>query len=107
MSWTLESYKKENYFILSMKTIRIYITGSVQGVFFRKFLEDKANEINIRGFCRNLEDGKVEVVVEGRDENVNEMLQACKQGPQHAEVKDIQVQELRHQGFKGFRVMKL
>ena len=90
-----------------MKTIRIYITGSVQGVFFRKFLEDKANELNVRGFCRNREDGKVEVVAEGRDEKVNEMLEACKQGPQHAEIKDIQIQELRHQGFKGFRVMKL
>ena len=49
-----------------MKTIRIYLTGSVQGVFFRKFLEDKANGLNVRGFCRNLEDGRVEVVVEGR-----------------------------------------
>ncbi len=90
-----------------MKTIRIYITGNVQGVFFRKFLEDKANELNIRGFCRNLEDGRVEVVAEGRDENVNEMLEICKKGPQHAEVKDIQMEELRHQGFSGFKVMRL
>tara|TARA_Y100000310_G_C20553374_1_gene749271 strand:+ start:258 stop:500 length:243 start_codon:yes stop_codon:yes gene_type:complete len=79
----------------------------VQGVFFRKFLEDKANELNIRGFCRNLEDGRVEIVVEGRDERVNEMLEACRKGPMHADVKDIQIQELRHQGFKNFKVMKL
>ena len=90
-----------------MKTLRIHISGLVQGVFFRKFLEDKANELNIRGFCRNLDDGKLEVVVEGRDEKVNEMLESCQKGPQHADIKDIQVQELRHQGFKGFKVMKL
>ena len=90
-----------------MKTIRIYISGNVQGVFFRKFLEDKANELNIRGFCRNLEDGRVEIVVEGRDERVNEMLEICKKGSAHADVKDIQIQELRHQGFKDFKVMKL
>jgi acylphosphatase len=90
-----------------MKTIRIYLTGSVQGVFFRNFLEEKANELNIRGFCRNLEDGRVEVVAEGRDENVNTMLEACKEGPQHATVKDVQIQELKHQGFEGFKVMRL
>jgi acylphosphatase len=90
-----------------MKTIRIYISGLVQGVFFRKFLEDKANELNVRGFCRNLEDGKIEVVAEGRDENVNEMLEACKKGSPQADVKDIQVQDLKHQGFKGFKVMRL
>lgn len=90
-----------------MKTIRVYITGIVQGVFFRKFLEEKANEFSVRGFCRNLEDGRIEVVVEGRDERVNEMLDACKKGSQHSEVKDIQIQELRHQGFKDFKVMRL
>lgn len=90
-----------------MKTIRIYITGSVQGVFFRKFLEDKAKELNVRGFCRNLEDGRIEVVAEGRDERVNEMLEACKKGSPHSDVKNIDFQELRHQGFEGFRVMKL
>jgi len=90
-----------------MKTIRVYITGTVQGVFFRKFLEEKAKELNIRGFCRNLEDGRVEVVVEGRDERVNEMLEACKRGSPHTEIKDIQIQELKHQGFEGFKVMRL
>lgn len=90
-----------------MKTIRIYISGLVQGVFFRKFLEDKANELNVRGFCRNLEDGKIEVVAEGRDEKVNEMLEVCKKGSPQADIKDIQVQELKHQGFKGFKVMRL
>ena len=90
-----------------MKTIRAYITGQVQGVFFRKFLEEKANELNVRGYCRNMEDGRVEVVAEGRDENVNEMLEVCKKGPAHGEVTDIQIQELKHQGFEGFKIMRL
>ena len=90
-----------------MKTIRIYISGNVQGVFFRKFLEDNANELNVRGFCRNLDDGRIEVVAEGKDEKVNEMLEVCKKGSPHSNVKDIQIQELRHQGFNGFKVMSL
>ena len=47
-----------------MKTLRVYISGAVQGVFFRKFLEEQANKIGVRGFVRNLEDGRVEVVME-------------------------------------------
>tara|TARA_Y100000310_G_C20557660_1_gene751418 strand:- start:64 stop:336 length:273 start_codon:yes stop_codon:yes gene_type:complete len=90
-----------------MKTIRIYIHGLVQGVFFRKFLEDKANELNVRGFCRNLDDGRIEVVAEGKDQDVNEMLELCQKGSPQADVKDIQVQDLKHQGFKGFKVMRL
>ncbi len=90
-----------------MKTIRVYIRGIVQGVFFRKFLEEKASELNIRGFARNLNDGRIEVVIEGRDEKVNEMLEACKQGPAHAHVDDVQFQELKHQGFKSFKILKI
>jgi len=90
-----------------MKTIRIYITGIVQGVLFRKFLEEKANEFKLRGFVRNLEDGRVEVVVEGRDEKVNEMLEACRKGPSHSEIKNIESQQLRHQGFEDFKIIKL
>jgi len=87
-----------------MKTLRVYITGTVQGVFFRKYIKDKADELNIRGFVRNLDDGRIEIIIEGRDENVNEMLSKCKQGPSHAEIKEINFEGLRHQGFKGFKI---
>jgi acylphosphatase len=90
-----------------MKTIRIYLSGSVQGIFFRKYLEEKANEFGIRGFVRNLEDGRVEVLVEGRDENVNSMLEICKKGNQHTKITDFQIQELKNQGFEGFKVLKI
>jgi len=87
-----------------MKTLRIYITGTVQGVFFRKYIKEKADELNIRGFVRNLEDGRVEVIAEGRDENVNKMIELCKQGSPHSDVKNIETQELKHQGFKEFKI---
>jgi acylphosphatase len=90
-----------------MKTLKIYVTGAVQGVFFRKFLEDKAKELNVRGFCRNLNDGRIEVVVEGRDEKVNETINVCQRGSPHSDVKKIETQELKHQGFTGFKVLKL
>ena len=90
-----------------MKTIRIYITGAVQGVFFRKFLQEKANELGIRGYVRNLEDGRIEIVAEGKDNNIDEMLGICQKGTPHTEIKDIELQKLTHQGFNSFKVMRL
>jgi len=90
-----------------MKTLRITIKGTVQGVFFRKFLEEKANELGVRGYCRNLENGAVEVVAEGKDENVNELAKICKKGPKQAQIMDVQVEELKHQGLEGFKIFKM
>ena len=90
-----------------MKTIRVYITGIVQGVFFRKYIEEKANELGIRGYVRNLEDGRIEVVAEGKDDAINTMFEICEKGTPHTEIKDIQMQELKHQGFEGFKIMRL
>jgi acylphosphatase len=90
-----------------MKTLRIYISGTVQGVMFRKYIEEQANKIGVRGFVRNKEDGRVEVVIEGTDDKVLKMLETCKTGTQHAMVRNVEVNELKYQGFEGFRIMKL
>jgi len=90
-----------------MKTLKLFVSGIVQGVFFRKSIEDKAKEFELKGFVRNLDDGRVEIVVEGKDENVNEMVKACKQGPAHSEVKNVTTEEIKHQGFSGFRILRL
>ncbi len=89
-----------------MKTIKIFISGIVQGVFFRNFLKENSNELGLKGFARNLDNGKVELVVEGKDEKVNEMVRICKQGPAHSEVRNIETQEIKHQGFNEFKILK-
>ena len=90
-----------------MKTLKIKVTGTVQGVFFRKFVKENADELGVRGYVRNMEDGSVEIVIEGRDERVNEMLARCKKGPSHSEVSEVEVEEIKHQGFDGFKVSSL
>jgi len=90
-----------------MKTIKIKLVGTVQGVFFRKFIKDTADEMNIRGFVRNLNDGTLEIFAEGRDERVNEFLIRCKQGPSHADVKKAEVDNMKFQDFKGFKILKM
>lgn len=90
-----------------MKTLRIKIKGVVQGVFFRKFVKENADKLSVRGFVRNLEDGRIEMVIEGKDEKVNELLEICKKGPKHSEIKEIEVEEIKHQGFQDFKVSRL
>jgi len=90
-----------------MKTLRMKITGTVQGVFFRKFVKDSADELNVKGYTRNLEDGSVEILVEGVEENVNEFVSMCEKGPGHANIKKVDVEEIRHQGFEKFKISSL
>jgi acylphosphatase len=90
-----------------MKTLRIYISGTVQGVMFRKYLEDQANAIGVRGFVRNMNDGRVEVVAEGIDEKVLAMLEVCKKGTQHTMVRNVEIQEIKNQGFEGFKTLRI
>ena len=90
-----------------MKTIKAIISGTVQGVFFRKFVEEKAREFELKGFTRNLDDGRVEVFVEGRDESVNEFVEKCKQGPPQSQIDKIETQEIRHQGFEDFKILRI
>lgn len=90
-----------------MKTLRLFISGTVQGVLFRKFIEDNAKMIGVRGFVRNLDDGRVEVVIEGVDEKVKEMLEICRLGTKHTQIRNVEVQALNHQGFEGFKILRL
>jgi acylphosphatase len=82
----------------------MFISGSVQGVTFRSFIKQKAEELELKGYVRNLSDGKVEIGIEGKDENVNQLVELCKKGPPHADVRNVEVQEMSHQGFKDFKI---
>jgi acylphosphatase len=90
-----------------MKTLRIYISGTVQGQLYRKYLEEEGNKIGVRGFIRQMEDGRIEILAEGVDEKVNDMLELIKQGTKHAQIRKIEVQTINHQGFIGFKILRL
>ena len=79
----------------------------MQGVFFRNFIKDKANELGLKGFARNLDDGRVEVIFEGRDENVDLMLATCREGPQHSDIKNVEHTEISNQGFREFKILRM
>ncbi len=89
------------------KSIRLYINGLVQGLFFRAFIKENAERLNVKGFCRNLEDGRVEVFLEGDTNEVNKMIELCKQGPKHSQIKSVEEKEEKFQGFKVFKVLQI
>ena len=89
------------------KSIRLYISGIVQGISFRSFIKENAERFNVKGFCRNLEDGRVEVFFEGNNTEVDKMIEICKQGPKHAKISNVEVKEERYQDFKNFKVLHI
>lgn len=89
------------------KSVRLYIEGTVQGVFFRNFVKENAERHNVKGFTRNLEDGRVEIFIEGDSNDVEKMIELCKKGPRHSQIKRVTMKSEPFQGFKGFKVLHI
>jgi acylphosphatase len=88
-----------------MKRMRVFISGRVQGVFFRAYTRETAMSLNLTGWVRNLYDGSVEAVFEGDDTNVQSMLEWCKKGPPHSVVRHVDASEEPYTGeFRDFRI---
>ena len=71
--------------------MHVFISGGVQGVFFRANTQKTALSFNLTGWVRNLPDGRVEAVFEGNDGDVDAILGWCKKGPPFARVTDVEV----------------
>ena len=82
----------------------VYISGDVQGVFFRQEASSRARTRNVNGWIRNLSDGRVEAAFEGASEAVESMIRWCREGPRRATVSDVLVEWEDPSGEAGFRV---
>ena len=90
---------------MEMVRAHIYIHGRVQGVFFRYYTRREALRKGLKGWVRNLPDGRVEAVFEGNKESVEDILEWCKRGPPHAKVDRIVVKWEEYRGeFKDFQI---
>ncbi len=82
----------------------IFVTGRVQGVFFRSETKHEANKRGVKGWVRNLRDGRVEAVFEGEEDAVKRLVEFCKRGPRGARVTHVDVIMKKYTGeFKGFQ----
>lgn len=89
------------------KAVKFNVSGTVQGVFFRQFCKEQADKLDLRGYVRNLENGTVEVLVEGDKDNIEEMYKILKKGPPHAQIRELKPEEKKWSGeFKDFTIMK-
>ena len=73
------------------KRIHIFITGRVQGVFFRQSTRVMAIKNNVNGWIRNLDDGRVEIVAEGETQNIDNLVTWCKTGPANSRVDEFEL----------------
>jgi acylphosphatase len=82
-----------------------YVSGRVQGVFFRAETADLANRLGLTGWVRNLSDGRVEALFEGEKEDVEKALDFCRRGPPGARVQNLDVKWENSKGeFQDFRI---
>ena len=90
-----------------MQAIYLIIQGKVQGVGYRRWFEQQAIHLGLKGFVRNLETGEVEAVIVGKEAIVRKMIQLSRTGPQRAEVSAIHQQSLNLQDadFQDFKVL--
>ena len=80
-----------------MKRIHLFISGYVQGVGFRWYVQRLAERINVYGFVRNLRDGRVEVVAQGNNESVEQFTQELKEGSFKDNLEEIKKSEEKYQ----------
>jgi acylphosphatase len=86
------------------QTIGIWVSGKVQGVFFRQSTKEKAKVLGLTGVARNLDNGDVEIIATGSREHLDKLIEWCRTGPPKAVVADIKTKELPLQTFENFKV---
>ena len=90
---------------MSKTRVHLFISGRVQGVFFRARTRDEALQRDLTGWVKNLYDGRVEAVFEGENERIQSMISWCHKGPPPAAVTDVLVEGEAYRGeFSDFTV---
>lgn len=83
---------------------RYFVRGRVQGVGYRWFAQKTANLLNVRGYTRNLDDGRVEVFAMGTREQLDTLAGHLWRGPQFADVRGVEEQEAAPEKISGFEI---
>ena len=84
--------------------VDVTVTGQVQGVFFRAQTRERAGRLGVTGWVRNDPDGSVSAHFEGDQEAVATIVEWCHEGPPHARVERVDVQEVEPTGAQEFEV---
>lgn len=100
-----QSIKNRN--LPRMMTYQIYISGKVQGVFFRASTQAKAQELGLTGYVENLPDGRVHAIISGTDSACLSLIHWCQQGSPQAQVEAVEAHRLKQpQTFSNFSIRR-
>lgn len=90
---------------MEQKRAHVFVSGKVQGVYYRATTREEAQERGVEGWVKNLEDGRVEVVFEGETDDIEDMVEWCHEGSSAARVEDVEVEWKDATGeFDGFGI---
>jgi acylphosphatase len=88
-------------------TAKVLISGRVQGVWFRAYTRDMAASLGLKGYVKNLPDGRVEAVFKGAKPKVMEAIGWCYQGSPHSRVSDVDVDWIKDAtSYAGFDIRR-
>ena len=87
-----------------MKCIHLVVSGRVQGVFFRDNTRRKAIALGLKGYAKNLPDRNVEVVAEGKEDKLKELIEFIRKGPGVAMTENIEITRKEPENFKNFEI---
>jgi acylphosphatase len=83
----------------------VFVSGKVQGVYYRQNAKETAERNGLTGWVRNLQDGRVEAVFEGGKSSVDRMIEWCHKGPAGARVEQVEIKFENYTGeFRDFRI---
>lgn len=90
---------------MTVRTVRLHITGRVQGVGYRDFVRREAEARSLAGWVRNRRDGSVEALIAGPSESVEDLIAACWRGPPASRVADVRAADAEQAPGAGFAVL--
>jgi acylphosphatase len=83
----------------------LFVSGKVQGVFFRLKTKNKAEKLKIFGWVKNLTDGRVEILAEGEKEKIGNLIEWARKGPIFAKVNNLEIEKQEFKGeFNSFEI---
>ena len=89
---------------MSERTVHVVVSGRVQGVWYRGSTREQAQSLGLRGWVRNMRDGRVEAVVQGPEDSVAAMLEWMRKGPPAAHVDDLEVSDTDRRVGERFEI---
>jgi acylphosphatase len=90
---------------MATMSVRVYITGRVQGVCYRAETRQQACNLGLTGWVKNLPDGQVEILAEGEEQRVRDLISWCRQGPPRSRVDLIEESTEKYTGeFNSFSI---